>query len=131
MSDELQGLTHARGGPWVRIRAVEASRPPEFEVAISTPEAFGASFEMPVVVFFLASAGILTVKQLLKSFPYAVLVCFVLGAVLTPSTDWVSQTLLAVPMAVLYLLGVLAAWLFGGSRARAASKELAATGPPS
>ena len=93
--------------------------------------AFGASFEMPVVVFFLASAGILSVKQLLKSFPYAVLVCFILGAVLTPSTDWVSQTLLAVPMCVLYLLGVLAAWLFGGSRARSASKaskELVTTG---
>jgi sec-independent protein translocase protein TatC len=90
--------------------------------------AFGASFEMPVVVFFLASAGILSVKQLLKSFPYAVLACFVLGAVLTPSTDWVSQTLLAVPMSVLYLLGVLAAWLFGGSRARATGKELATTG---
>jgi len=89
--------------------------------------AFGASFEMPVVVFFLASAGILSVRQLLRGFPYALLVCFVIGAVLTPSTDWVSQTLLAVPMAVLYLLGVLAAWLFGGSRARAQSKALATT----
>jgi sec-independent protein translocase protein TatC len=87
--------------------------------------AFGASFEMPVVVFFLASAGILTVGQLLKNFPYALLVCFVLGAVLTPSTDWVSQTLLAVPMAVLYLLGVGAAWIFGGQRARGAAKTSA------
>lgn len=80
--------------------------------------AFGFAFEMPVVVFFLASAGIVTVKGLLKSFPYAVLACFVVGAVITPSTDWVSQTLLAVPMTVLYLLGVAAAWIFGGKRAR-------------
>jgi sec-independent protein translocase protein TatC len=89
--------------------------------------AFGASFEMPVVVFFLASAGILSVQQLLRGFPYALLACFVLGAVLTPSTDWVSQTMLAVPMAVLYLLGVLAAWLFGGRRARVESKALVTT----
>jgi sec-independent protein translocase protein TatC len=95
--------------------------------------AFGASFEMPVVVFFLATAGIVSVGQLLRGFPYAILICFILGAVLTPSTDWVSQTLLAVPMTVLYLLGVLAAWLFGGRRARkaAASKALTVTNPPS
>lgn len=93
--------------------------------------AFGASFEMPVVVFFLASSGILTVQQLLAKFPYAVLICFILGAVLTPSTDWVSQTLLAVPMAVLYLLGVLAAWIFGGRRARNAESALSVASPPS
>jgi len=94
--------------------------------------AFGASFEMPVVVFFLATAGILSVGQLLRGFPYAILVCFILGAVLTPSTDWVSQTLLAVPMMILYLLGVLAAWLFGGQRARkaATSNALTVTNPP-
>jgi sec-independent protein translocase protein TatC len=61
------------------------------------------------------------VKRLLRSFPYAVLVCFILGAVLTPSTDWVSQTLLAVPMCVLYLLGVLAAWLFAPKPAAAST----------
>ena len=82
--------------------------------------AFGIAFELPVVVFFLASAGVVGVRQLLRSFPYAVLGCFVVGAVITPSTDWVSQVLLAVPMCVLYLLGVAAAWLFGGRRARAA-----------
>jgi sec-independent protein translocase protein TatC len=93
--------------------------------------AFGAAFEMPVVVYFLASSGIVSIRQLLKNFPYAVLICFILGAVLTPSTDWVSQTLLAVPMCVLYLLGVLAAWLFGGQRARKTSNALTVTTPPS
>lgn len=93
--------------------------------------AFGAAFETPVIVFFLASAGVVSVRQLLKNFPYAVLVCFIVGAVLTPSTDWVSQTLLAVPMCVLYLLGVLAAWMFGGQRARKTSSALTVTTPPS
>ncbi len=92
--------------------------------------AFGAAFEMPVLVFFLAMSGVVTVQQLLRNFPYALLACFILGAVLTPSTDWVSQTLLAVPMAVLYLLGVLVAWIFGGRRARAASSALTVTNPP-
>lgn len=83
--------------------------------------AFGVAFELPVVVFFLASAGILTVRQLLRYFPYAILVNFIIGAVLTPSPDWVSQSMLAVPMCVLYLLGVGVAWLFGGKRARGAA----------
>jgi Sec-independent protein secretion pathway component TatC len=43
--------------------------------------------------------------------------------VLTPSPDWVSQSMLAVPMCVLYLLGVGVAWLFGGKRARGAAGE--------
>jgi len=81
--------------------------------------AFGAAFELPVVVFFLASAGIVDVKTLWRGFPYAVLICFILGAVITPSTDWVSQTLLAVPMCILYLLGVLVAWLFAPKPKRA------------
>lgn len=102
-----------------------------FSMTTSMFLAFGASFEMPVVVFFLASAGVFSVKQLLAKFPYAVLICFVLGAVLTPSTDWVSQTLLAVPMSVLYLLGVGAAWLFGGRRARNAERALTIASPPS
>jgi sec-independent protein translocase protein TatC len=88
--------------------------------------AFGVAFELPVVVFFLAAAGVVDVRQLLRGFPYAVLACFVVGAVLTPSPDWVSQTMLAVPMCVLYLLGVLAAWLFGGKRARGAAAEQSA-----
>jgi sec-independent protein translocase protein TatC len=89
--------------------------------------AFGAAFELPVVVFFLAAAGVLNVRQLLRGFPYAVLACFVIGAVLTPSPDWVSQTMLAVPMSVLYLLGVLAAWIFGGKRARGGAAEQSST----
>lgn len=79
--------------------------------------AFGIAFQLPVLVFFLASAGVLTVKQLMRYFPNAVLVNFVVAAILTPA-DWVSQVMLAVPMCLLYLLGVGVAWAFGGKRAR-------------
>jgi len=75
--------------------------------------AFGIAFELPVLVFFLAVADIVDARTLLRGFPYAVLGCFVLSAVLTPP-DWVSQVFLAVPMSLLYLIGVGVAWIFAG-----------------
>lgn len=83
--------------------------------------AFGAAFEIPVVVYFLAIGGIVDVKTLLRGTPYAILIIFIAAAVLTPSPDWVSQVMLGVPMVGLYVLGILAAWLFGGLRARGAA----------
>jgi len=82
--------------------------------------AFGIAFELPVLVFFLSVAGIVDSRQLLRGFPYAIVACFVASAILTPP-DWVSQVLLALPMSVLYLLGVGVAWLFGGASGREAS----------
>ena len=79
--------------------------------------AFGIAFELPVVVFFLAIAGIVNVPRLLRGFPYAVLMIFVLGAIITPP-DYISQIMIAVPMCLLYLVGVGVAWAFGGKRAR-------------
>ncbi|MBM4385127.1 MAG: twin-arginine translocase subunit TatC [Deltaproteobacteria bacterium] len=73
--------------------------------------AFGVCFEMPVVVFFLALSGIVTPRQLFGWTKYAVLVSFVIAAVLTPTPDVVTQTLLAGPLIALYLLGVAVAWV--------------------
>ena len=84
--------------------------------------AFGIAFELPVVVFFLATAGIVTASQLLRGTPYAVLLIFVTAAALTPP-DWISQILLGVPMVGLYLLGVGVAWLFGDRRRRAETAD--------
>ena len=84
--------------------------------------AFGVAFELPVVVFFLAVAGIVDAMTLLRGTPYAVLGVFIAAAVLTPP-DWVSQIFLAVPMVGLYLLGVGVAFLFGGSRRRERSES--------
>jgi len=55
---------------------------------------------------------------LLRKFKYAVLVAFVVAAIITPTPDVATQTLLAVPMLGLYLLGVLVAWIFGRPRRR-------------
>jgi sec-independent protein translocase protein TatC len=82
--------------------------------------AFGAAFQIPIGVFFLAFAGLVDARTLLRQTPYAVLGVFIAAAVLTPSPDWVSQMILGLPMVLLYLLGVGAAWLVGarGERTR-------------
>jgi sec-independent protein translocase protein TatC len=85
--------------------------------------AFGIAFELPVLVFFLAIAGIVDAPTLLRGTPYAVIGVFVTAAILTPP-DWVSQIFLAVPMIGLYLLGVGVAFLFGGNRKRKKSSDV-------
>lgn len=88
--------------------------------------AFGAAFELPVLVFFLSVAGIVDAPTLFRGTPYAVLGVFVLAALLTPP-DWVSQVFLGVPMVVLYLLGVGVAYVFGGARKTAEKSPDAAS----
>ncbi len=90
--------------------------------------AFGTGFEMPVVVFFLALARIMNARQLLAGFKYAVLVCFLVGAILTPP-DVISQVLLAGPLLVLYLLGVGAAFMVNPGEAEK-PRDLPETRPP-
>lgn len=70
--------------------------------------AFGLGFELPWILFFLARFGIVTSDGLLRNFRYAIVVIFVLAAVLTPP-DVFTQILLAIPLVFLYLLGVLMA----------------------
>ena len=84
--------------------------------------AFGVAFELPVLVFFLATAGIVDAKTLWKGTPYAVLGVFATSAILTPP-DWVSQIFLAIPMVALYLVGVGVAYAFGGSKRTRAKRE--------
>lgn len=78
--------------------------------------AFGAVFELPVVVFFLTLAGVVNHTHLIKFFRYFVVVAFVLAAVLTPP-DIMSQFLLAVPLILLYGVSIGIAWLFNRKKA--------------
>jgi sec-independent protein translocase protein TatC len=68
--------------------------------------AFGIVFETPVVIFILSVAGIVDPAQLGRYRRYMVVIAFVVGAVLTPSPDIYSQLLMAVPLLLLYELGV-------------------------
>ena len=68
--------------------------------------AFGIAFEVPVATFLIVAAGLTTVEDLRKKRAYIILSAFVLGMLLTPP-DMVSQTLLALPMWVLFELGLI------------------------
>ena len=72
----------------------------------------GLCFEMPILVFFLARLGIVSERWLLAKFKYAVLIIFIVAAVITPTPDIATQCVFAFPMMGLYLLGVGVAWIF-------------------
>jgi len=75
--------------------------------------ATGAVFETPILIFFLARLGIVTPAFLMQKFKYAVVLAFIISAIVTPTPDMMTQTMLALPMIGLYLLGVAVAYLFG------------------
>ncbi|HQZ17698.1 MAG TPA: twin-arginine translocase subunit TatC [Vicinamibacteria bacterium] len=78
--------------------------------------ALGIVFQVPVIIFVLARIGLVTAGFLLRQFKWAVLLSFIVAAVVTPTPDIVTQTLLALPMVGLYLLGVVVAAIFGKKR---------------
>jgi len=75
--------------------------------------AFGAVFEMPLAITLAARMGIVTPQLLSKYRKYAVLLNFVLAAILTPTPDILNQSLMAGPLCLLYELGILSARFFG------------------
>ncbi len=76
----------------------------------------GLCFQLPVIIYVLARIGLVTAGFLLRWFKYAFLAAFIVSAVITPSGDMVTQTVLALPLIGLYLLGVLIAWAVGKQR---------------
>lgn len=84
-----------------------------FSFASTIILAAGLVFETPILIFFLARLGIVTPAFLLQKFKYAIVLSFVIAAVVTPTPDMVTQTILALPMILLYLLGIAIAYLFG------------------
>ncbi|MEN9506845.1 MAG: Sec-independent protein translocase protein TatC [Actinomycetota bacterium] len=73
--------------------------------------AFGIAFEFPVMLVGLQLVGVLTPQTLVKGWRYAILVIFVIAAVITPSGDPYSMLALALPMTLFYLLSVLIGWI--------------------
>ena len=72
--------------------------------------AFGLCFEVPVATLIVVLLGWVTPVQLSTSRPYVIVGCFIVAAILTPP-DVLSMTMLAVPMCLLYEVGILAARL--------------------
>jgi sec-independent protein translocase protein TatC len=71
----------------------------------------GVVFELPVLTFFLSKIGILNHRWLMKQWKWAFIGAFVIGAVITPTPDPINCTIVSLPIFLLYLLGIVTAWL--------------------
>ncbi len=87
--------------------------------------AFGAVFELPLLIYFLAMIGMVTHRGLWKFNRWFVVIAFVVGAILTPSPDAVSQILMATPMIILYNFSILLAWNITRKREKAEAEQRA------
>jgi len=84
--------------------------------------AFGLVFELPLVIVFLARLGIVTVDFLRKNRKYAILLIFLVAAILTPGPDVVSQVLMAFPLMFLYEISIVGAIFFGKKKEKKTSE---------
>ena len=73
----------------------------------------GIVFQMPTVVFFLAKMKLVSARFLVAHLKYALLIIFIVAAVITPTGDMMTQTIFAAPMVGLYLLSIAIAWIVG------------------
>ena len=71
--------------------------------------AFGVIFELPLAMTIAARLGMVTPQFLAKNRKYAILVNFIIAAILTPTPDVFNQTMMALPMCLLYEVGIIAA----------------------
>ncbi len=88
----------------------------------------GLMFEMPTVIFLLAKLGVVTPRFLLRNFRWAVLIIFVIAAVITPTPDIVNLCVFALPTIGLYLVGVAVAAVFAPPKKKEAESESAPQG---
>jgi sec-independent protein translocase protein TatC len=85
--------------------------------------AMGITFQLPTLVYFLARMKLITAKFLVKNFKYAVLIIFIVAAVITPGADPGTQAVFAAPMIGLYIISIAIAWLVGPKRFRGDGHE--------
>ena len=85
---------------------------PAFALYVRLVLACGLIFQMPTLVFFLARMGVVSPGFLLRNFKYAVLIIFIVAAIITPTPDPVTMTFMAGPMLALYVLSIAIAWVF-------------------
>jgi sec-independent protein translocase protein TatC len=88
-----------------------------FSLYVTMLLGFGLIFQMPTLVMFLARMGLVTGGFLLRHTKYAVLVIFIIAAVVSPGTDVVSQCMMAFPMLGLYAVSILVAYIFSKPKA--------------
>jgi len=86
----------------------------------------GVTFELPILIFFLALFGIVDAKFLVQHIRYAILAIFIIAAIICPTPDPIGMCLFASPMLVLYLIGVGIAFLVHPARRKAREAKKAA-----
>lgn len=84
-----------------------------FSLSLRLLIAFGMIFELPVFMVLLAKIGIVNTSFLRKNRKYALLISFIIAAILTPTPDVVNQMLMGVPLVILYEISIIAVRLFG------------------
>jgi sec-independent protein translocase protein TatC len=104
ITDYLIGLTMDSGDVEVAVTMQNA-----YSTSFSFLLIFGFAFELPLVMFFLALFRIVDPRKLVRFFRYWIVLAFIIGGVFTPP-DPFSQILMAVPLVLLYGLGILVAW---------------------
>jgi len=87
-----------------------------FSLALRVLLGIAVVFELPTLIFFLSRMGLITAQWMIKKFKYAVLVVFIIAAIITPTPDMVTQSIIAFPMLALYGLSILIALVFGKRR---------------
>ncbi|HKF01617.1 MAG TPA: twin-arginine translocase subunit TatC [Candidatus Sulfotelmatobacter sp.] len=92
------------------------------QLFLSVVLGMGLIFEMPILVFFLALMGIMSAGFMWKNFRYAILVIFIIAAIVTPTTDILNMCIFAAPMIALYAISIGVAWLVHPKQ-RAARRE--------
>jgi sec-independent protein translocase protein TatC len=87
---------------------------------------FGIAFQTPLVVMFIERIGLVPLKTLVKQQRLIILIMVIIAALITPTIDPVSMTAMAVPLILLYEIGLLAAWVTGRNRRKKKAAEEAA-----
>jgi sec-independent protein translocase protein TatC len=82
-----------------------------------------ATFETPTLVFLLAKMGLITAGWMVRNFKYAVLLVFIIAAVITPTPDAMTQSIVAIPMLALYGLSILIALAVGRGKKKARAER--------
>jgi len=82
-----------------------------FSLAIRVILGIALVFELPTLVFFLSRMGLITAKWMTKKFKYAFLAIFIIAAIITPTPDPITQSIVAVPMLALYGISIGIAFL--------------------
>lgn len=89
-----------------------------FSLALRVILGIALVFELPTLVFFLSSMGVITAGFMIKYFKYAVLIVFIIAAVITPTPDMITQSIIAIPLLALYGFSILIAMVMGKKRER-------------